>query len=80
MRLEVRCCCVPKKLLGTVEVPAEFVTRHAEINFRREDGSRLTLPVELFKPSQYDRAYLALKSQETPIEVLRTIVGFEEAP
>ncbi len=82
-RMEVRCCCVPQKLLGwldvmegarqyafTVNEPVR-VSSWPAIKFRR-----IVLPVA--KINVGSETYLALKSEETPIEILRMIPGFVE--
>jgi hypothetical protein len=93
MKIEVRCCCQPQKLLGWLPVDPKDVRRGAVINFTIirsfanflsdetvavTPPARVALPVEDFHPGGLARYYPALKSEETPIEVLRKIPGFEE--
>lgn len=101
MRLEVRCCCVPKKLLGWLEVADYRVREGNTIQFILPpiyerifiDGRRyetmtaacyVRLPIarigmtDLFTGEP--ASHLALKSEETPLETLRQIPGFVEAP
>lgn len=82
-RLEVRCCCQPKKLLGTLPVPDRV--QHGQCivfpRLQRLAGSnsldRVMLPVATFW--QRHKGYcLALKAEGVTLEVLRTLVGFEE--
>jgi len=90
MRLEVRCCCQPRKLLGWLDVPERLAKAGTVIRFVVDEGlrdqngaphySQLALPVEWYRLSWAANAQLALKSEETPIEVLRRIGGFTENP
>lgn len=94
-RVEVRCCCRPKKLLGWLEVDAAMVVAGRKINFAVERQalefgkpaahqlgagvSRITLDVApIVDYASADYPHLALKSNDTPIEVLRRVVGFVE--
>jgi hypothetical protein len=105
MRVEVRCCCDPGKLLGWIELagrahvaegerftfllqPVNDMSPYLEAALRRTvDAEVLTLPVDYWSkwiatldgapPTLEDG--LALKSNDTPIEQLRRILGFEEA-
>lgn len=118
MKVEVRCCCDPGKLLGWIElkVPAlregdvfkfplsdaprsteELVLGVARFQQPMEQGPEaLSLPVAHFTVYQPARGFgffgallgdtrylergLALKSNDAPIETLRRIPGFVEAP
>lgn len=100
MRMEVRCCCQPKKLLGWLDVPKgarSFKVAIMELNQSAlrahfSDGcvntdqfvDRYCTPriVELPIATIVNegRTYKAIKSEETPIETLRMISGFAEAP
>jgi len=88
-RMEIRCCCTPKKLLGWVEVPDgateyRFVLRSELLSFLRKPFDDVTpvkveaivLPVAVIHIG--GTKYPALKSEETPIEILRKIPGFIE--
>lgn len=96
MKIEVRCCCQPKKLLGWIDVDPRAVRRGAVIHFAIPPSAMLlsgkpeivntppvdvTLPVEAIGEYLDDQpvTHLALKSEETPIEVLRRIPGFVES-
>jgi hypothetical protein len=101
VRVEIRCCCDPGRLLGWVELPAEHI--------REGDVYTLSLrpdPFPIVSPKQvdviatadllelpvafwYQRVEslegtasriggLALKSNDTPIETLRRVRGFQE--
>lgn len=113
MRVEVRCCCNPGKLLGWIDLagrqqiaegdrfsfmlqPVKDQSPYAEAVFRASaiyglGRDSLTLDVAFW----YDRQEipdgnggmlianaqegLALISNDTPIETLRRIIGFQEA-
>jgi len=95
VKVEVRCCCVPQKLLGWLDVeperivvgnvvqfrtppsagPVTFLHEGFE-TFRLEPGERVALPVAAI--SSGTASWLALKSEETPLETLRRIPGFIE--
>lgn len=91
MRVEVRCCCQPTKLLGWLDVPHELIFAGNVIRFLippRADYAagvgttfkrqqRIGLPVEVLREG--GQQWLALKSEETAIEVLRQIPDFIEA-
>ncbi len=95
-RLEVRCCCQPRRLLGWLEIDGAAwdgrvvrlvvavaapwtVRRPPETPTLQLQHRVVSLPVAWFsEPGQPRR--LALKSEETPIETLRRIPGFTEAP
>lgn len=103
MRVEIRCCCEPGRLLGTVEVDVPYLyegqTLHFHVRaslslrpfweqrdgdlFVEHAGEKLALPVAHvqgydFASGEYLRG-LAVKSNDTPIEKLRLIAGFQEA-
>lgn len=92
--LEVRCCCVPEKLLGWLPVSdlqyeagvmLDFVLRtpmqiSAFVESStpvQDDLQLLRLPIAWMNHPQRGR-FLAIKSEETPIEKLRLIPGFRE--
>lgn len=94
MTMEVRCCCQPQKLLGWLPVPdgtrrgshVRFAVRQ-DLELVTAPGhaapvnTSVELPVETF--GTYDASgervkHIALKSEETPIDVLRRIRGFVE--
>lgn len=86
---EIRCCCVPEKLLGWVPcVPRDghaifTITKPQTFDIFNPSEyppaitvERLALPMALYRDG--DREWMAIKSQETPIEKLRRIPGFIE--
>lgn len=90
IRLEVRSCCQPQKLLGWLEAPDDahvgMVRLFPVYPLGRIVGNGeslyldiVTLPIAAFySPAEGER--LAYKSEETPLEQLRLIPGFIEAP
>lgn len=108
MRVKVRCCCDPAKLLGWVELPPDKIREGEVVHFTLRDSAppelasaeedfavfgrtaapeRLSLPVAFWqgeiRPTEkaWERdAGLAIKSNDTPMEKLRRIHGFQEAP
>ncbi len=90
--MEVRCCCNPKKLLGSIEADPSVlvnrykITRRCRVNaWKPEDPVMdmdfiVELPVgAYYEPESSGHPYLVLKSNDVPIEVLRTLPSFEEA-
>ncbi len=82
-RLEVRCCCQPKKLLGTLPVPDRVQPGQCIVFPRLQHSAdsnprdRIMLPVATFW--QRHKGYrLALKAEGVTLDVLRTVIGFEE--
>jgi hypothetical protein len=88
--VEVRCCCQPQKLLGWLQVPEHRVKLGRVVRFHiptttiglglidppsLTDSVVVSLPVEMFKDGA--DMHLALKSEETPIDVLQRIPGFQ---
>lgn len=94
MKVEVRCCCVPQKLLGWLDVEPERVVvgrvlsfvAPAQWNFTNQfdvmrapeciSARSVNLPVAAITVD--GATWLALKSEETPLETLRRIRGFIE--
>jgi len=91
MRVEVRCCCQPQKLLGWLEVPSPTIHDGQWVTFLVvpqcgggldgglwEGGQRLAL--QICKWYDVGAVYygLALKAEGAPVEVLRRIRGFTE--
>lgn len=91
-RLEVRCCCKPKKLLGWLSLPLlseihmtvgmKFIFHIGGGSLEPEDPlsfpDMVELTLDLFQPSGFGQSYYALKDNNVPIERLRLIHGFEE--
>lgn len=76
MKLPINCCCDAGKLLGFVDVPhAEDLHNGDLISFSTCNGT-LTLPKGTV--SGLLISHPAIKSMDTPMEILRTIPGFEE--
>lgn len=94
--MEVRCCCVPKKLLGWLPSPHSGAKRGHVENFDWSEcgydpayasdkvpmvshhSKVVSLPIELINHGTGTKPYLAYKSEETPIEILRKIPQFIE--
>lgn len=78
--MEVRCCCKPNNLLGYL--PHFNLGEGDRVRFIAGDEI-LELPIRTYFPnmpaSRADDGYLALSSEETPIEKLRLVNGFVEA-
>ncbi len=90
-RVEVRCCCTPRKLLGTLPVGDAELSVGATIMFGRVPlklkrwSERVGEVVEIDGPSLFEFATreiaggVAFKADGLPIEILRTIPEFIEA-
>lgn len=80
MRVEIRCCCNPNKLLGTVEAPGDGAPSVKFTIVGWTDPLELPWGTCELGPRHAERGrrFRALKSMETPIEVLRLIPSFEE--
>ena len=91
MRMNVRCCCQPHKILGTVDVPYEFSDRFVvwedlePINFS-PNGPTMSPNVTRHEIKVRDflagngKAERAVYSDDRPIEFWRKIRGFIEEP
>lgn len=95
-RLEVRCCCRPEKLLGHIVVKEHECAELAIHRIVRERFSlgpktfgamakcaeKIRLPIEPFRSTEDGayRTWLAVKAEETAIEKLLRVDGFEPAP
>lgn len=75
--MEVRCCCVPGKLLGTIETSVQG--DHIVFPLRGNNFRTVQLNVALFRPAGNGEPYRVLKSDDYPIELLRQISTFKEA-
>ena|SRR5438552_14954491 len=90
--LEVRCCCVPQKLLGWIIVEDDYFKNNSrmEMRFPIQNITYVNDPsFIIFKPEiivLYPRIinfpdkqnYLAINSNDIPIEKLRLIKNFVE--
>jgi len=95
MRLEVRCCCQPQKLLGTIDVPgipyagmgvtwAMGVTISSVAPLGPQcpvnyERRSLRLYVERFVPISSAPSYLAVKAEGVGLDVLRLVPSFQES-
>jgi hypothetical protein len=99
-RLEVRCCCDPAKLLGSVPIPdsvdvcvgsvVTFVTTRAGWRLDPATGRPDHIPAEQLRLEIAlwehwvefgdHRSGLALRSDDTLLERLQQIPGWEDAP
>lgn len=92
MRMEVRCCCQPQKLLGTVEVRNGTVAEQAVYFGLMVDWSpyaikdetvvpptvrSLTLYTDIWTDDNGER-HVAVKAEGVGLDVLRRIPSFEE--
>lgn len=84
--LEVRCCCVPEKLLGYLQVPvdaktiaiAQFDQEKYESGSSAETCSNLVyLPVDWVQ--QRDRRWRAIKAEGMEKEDFKKVPGFVPA-
>jgi len=88
--IEVRCCCQPEKLLGWLPTPDRLYCggRVTYVIPPRVDGPVLRgftiqpAAVVVFEVAMVrakdSSEWLALKGDETPLELLRRIPGFQE--
>ena len=89
MKLAVRCCCTPRKVLGWVNVPDRAFSGYTFA--LRPDATALPLPGDTSAPLDpcvylEKAAYIhddgsvewAFKSMDLPIETLCRIAGFEK--
>jgi hypothetical protein len=83
MEIEIRCCCNPAKVLGTVDIPEHPSGKAPAFRFALPDGGVIYLQVgKVSRYNAYSGEYehiRALNSNETPIEILRQIPTFKEA-
>ena len=75
-RMNIRCCCNPGKLLGSVEVPTG-AERQRYVAFPINDFGNVRLEVGLCHHA--GRKEFALKSMDLGMDVLRSIPSFKEA-
>lgn len=84
IRVEIRCCCQPSRLLGTVPVVANGRDGQKAVFLlpvsADQSGHVQTITLEWgVYMDQNGAATPALKSRDMPIERLRDIPGFEES-
>jgi hypothetical protein len=94
VRAEVRCCCDPGQLLGTIDVDVPYLYEGQVFRFfvgpsvslrpyweQRDDDLTLTVARVQGRVLGTGEVLdgLAIKSNDTPIEKLRRINGFQEA-
>lgn len=93
-RLNVRCCCQPQKILGTLEVPSlnpiqrftimTLAPRYAAPRYAGADATEIkyhTIQLKYFCQGLNgdDSGELAVYSDDRPIEFWRQFKGFIEA-
>lgn len=89
-RLEVRCCCVPKKLLGTLPVPDHLLQapqltmllmqpRFFGLPTDRRERRPTSINLQITEIQDGRERWRAIKAEGVPIETLRLIPGFIEA-
>lgn len=80
-RIAIRCCCRAGLVLGTVPKPLA-VGNGQKMTFELPDGAPLELPVAVCSTGSFALGTIAeeiaVKSMETPLDVLRQIDGFVE--
>jgi hypothetical protein len=93
IRLEVRCCCVPEKVLGTLPVdhcplPGDRITFPLMTRYSRPGprealaktmAERPSIMFEVSMWSSLEEAGVALKREGVDLETLRRVPGFIEA-
>ena len=80
-RMDVRCCCQPQKVLGSLPVPNPVLSGQCVTYYRTtitDSIETLTLPVATLY-SRRGGMTLALKAEGVTLETLRTIPEFVEA-
>lgn len=84
MKFEVRCCCMPQKLLGYLTLPDSDRLKHGlSQNVAIPGGETFTVRfLKFLQPRRsFDEEpvrYLAIPSDDRPIEFWRTVPGFSE--
>lgn len=92
VKMEVRCCCVPQKLLGWLPVPypnlksvrywlvhpsAKWAPKGSETG-ETALGEYLEMRLEDYLPEGAATPYRAIKAEGIPLETLRRIPLFQE--
>ena len=80
IRLEVRCCCQPQKLLGHMQLDERLARAGAYISGARVRGDgpgvdRWSLPVASFDPGSGQPSRLAVKAEGLEVADLVSIFG-----
>jgi hypothetical protein len=75
-QLEVRCCCIPQKLRGWLPIRENLLRSGQLVRFALLGGGSVALEVNPFHTR--GNTYLALRSEDIPIEILRQIPSFVE--
>jgi hypothetical protein len=79
VRVEVRCCCDPSRILGTLDVEA-FRVRNGQILryplFEEGQSQPRTIELEVGWLSDPDSTRLAVKSNEVPLDDLKKLRTF----
>lgn len=81
IRLNVRCCCQPQKILGTYQV-SEVMRRWIAVPLMTDDGVRIEkLEVRDFYDYSSGERKLerAIYSDDRPLEFWRQLPGFADA-
>jgi len=87
MKLEVRCCCDPGKLIGTFVLRPASCVRVGDDALHLQFGERLEfdvlealIPIEGELTAVHGRERrVAIRNRDYPLEKLRLVPGFEEA-
>lgn len=80
--LEVRCCCNAGKLYGYLPMPPDQLREGATYRYRCAPGPKFTevqLHVAKIHVDVHEPPFLAIKSDDIPLETLRKIRTFVEA-
>ncbi len=91
VRLEVRCCCHPENVWGTLELPEHYVERgkfvNVAVSVQRTMGTVIRHPFVRFEVDEVTvhqpvpQTYLALKKpHDVTIDDLRMLHTFRERP
>ena len=77
LKLEVRCCCAPQKLLGWMEV---FLLGREIVFYRmhRDRIERVSLPITMIRVD--DKDYPAIKAEGLTQDDFKGVRGFTPAP
>ncbi len=76
MKLNVRCCCRPEKVLGTLSVPDSLLDRDYVVMMRK-DGGTASVQLKWFWNALDYYKELAVYSDDTSPEFWDGLVNFE---